>query len=272
MANNLKTWFLAPTWDIAPGSVKLGTIFLEPTPAFIDQQHAKFTPTDEELGALPSETTKDEFTANVEEVKENKGGVFARFLGITPISADLTAETDKSVVEHFSVKKLTSVSGWVPSTELQDRAASHGDVATYLEMWNFRKPVYMITGIRIAEGVKITTLKERGRNIQGWFGLHKDTGTGGESTTTQNEFMKFEGSSPIVFAYQLREIYKIEGGTGGSDYVAKALLQNEIGTEGKTTVVGTEKISDQSIDHLYRYKDIDEIDKSECICVGSTSM
>ncbi|KAH7010847.1 uncharacterized protein B0I36DRAFT_370133 [Microdochium trichocladiopsis] len=276
MSGKVKTWFVAPNWDIAPTSVKLGTVFFEPTPPFIDKAHAKFVPADEDLTDIPDATAKKNFTATADEVKKSKGGIFARFLGTVPVGGEATAQRDKSAVEHYTVKDLASVSGWVPSLELEKKATESSSVAAFLEQWDYEKPVYMITGIRTAESVTVTTLRRRGRSLLGWFGIDLSpvdvpltVGMTAEDSASRNEFVSFEDSSKIVFAYQLREIRVSEGNVTGSDYLTNALLDTAGGAARPrdTTAVGHD-VGDVALAHLYRYATIDEMDGSECVCIS----
>ncbi len=275
MSNRVKTWFLAPSWDLPPDSVQLGSIIWDPKGPHIDKDHALFTPADTDRDILDHSvraTTKTDFEVRVEELKRLKVGLFARCLHSVPLGGEATAEKDKNAEENYKIQAMRT-EWFAPSKALEKKATDAPDVADFLEQADYAVPVYMITGVRIAKGISVTTLRKRGRSLRGWFGIDLSSanvpltvGAGGADEASSSEFAKFQQSSEIVFAYQLRELRVSDGKVVGQDFIDGALLGvGQDANERDTVIVSAQELEASHVDD--GYEGVDEMDGSACICV-----
>jgi hypothetical protein len=67
----------------------------------------------------------------------------------------------------YRIKKLETVY-FYPQPSYIKQCVQLADIKDYLEMANYRQPVYLITGLKIAWGATIST--ERGRDLEGKAG------------------------------------------------------------------------------------------------------
>ena len=273
MSSRVKTWFLAPSWDLPPGSVQLGGVFSDPSGVHIDKGHALFSPQEADIDSEIVASTKTGFKVTVEELKNRKASIFARFLQAVPVGGEATAEQNKNAREHYQVNKMQT-KWFTPTKALEKKAIEAVDVADFLEQSDYEEPEYMIVGVRIAQGMSITTLKKRGSSLRGWFGVDLSAasvplavGAEGADETSHSELVTFKGSSEIVFAYQLREIRVSNGRAVGKDFIEGALLGLERVENRHERTVSTQEVDISSFSDAYKKEAIDELDKSDCICI-----
>ncbi|KAI0541389.1 hypothetical protein GGR58DRAFT_18215 [Xylaria digitata] len=211
-----KTYLLSPSFDYTPdGPLRLGRILtnpLKPSTCINTDSSVSF-PTAMPVNRTIKRDWKDERT-------DRKGGAigiwseFLKFLGITAeISIDCKIETTN--IYHIQALETQSIE---PTKEyIQETVLDHR-VSSYLAEKNYRTPIYMITGIKIAHGANIYSTRTKG--LGGQFRVGGDaTGTGVPITVgplaslrkDQETSSSFNTSSAFVFAYRLREIYYQKG-------------------------------------------------------------
>jgi hypothetical protein len=139
-------------------------------------------------------------------------------------------------------------SQFIPNEEYLQRCIEAAPVRRYLDKSRYRKPIYIITGIKTVTGAKAKSHKSRG--VCGSLGIKVDStvksdgtapiggGTSGptiEGRTENKMGTTWGGSSDFVFAFKVRKL-KVEQRTGtvrdGDDYTTGALLGCEVEKEG----------------------------------------
>lgn len=87
------------------------------------------------------------------------------------------------------------------------------EVDEYLTASRWRKPVYMVTGVKIARGASVTRLKTHSSSVGVQAGLSTDpswvpcnVGLESEMSKHDSQSLSFEKSSDFVFAFRLRKI------------------------------------------------------------------
>ena len=115
------------------------------------------------------------------------------------------------------------------------------EVADFIVGSDFKKPVYMITGVKIARGadVALARSKEGGTHIRaGVDGTPAGAPTAAGSeitiTMTNSEKTSFGESSDLVFAYRLRELYYEKGQVKHKEHKKGALQGIDDGSTGET--------------------------------------
>ncbi|KAJ8120699.1 hypothetical protein ONZ43_g2659 [Nemania bipapillata] len=208
----VKTYFLAPNFDYAPGGpLCLGRILTNP----FDPGTGINTDTPISFPAtMPvNRTVKMDWKA---ETKRQKGvivGVWLEFLKFVGITFELDVDGDfeeKSVydIDALETESIEPTKDYIQQTVLDQRVSSH------IAESGYRKPIYMITGVKIARGATAYLEKRRVSGIQGRVGT--DLLSGGLPVTVgpnmgfrrdRRDLFAFDGGSDFVFAYRLREIY-----------------------------------------------------------------
>ncbi|KAJ5466015.1 hypothetical protein N7530_009802 [Penicillium desertorum] len=180
----------------------------------------------------------------------------------------------------YSFKKLHAV--WFePSGPLLEKSTQSERVLAYLKNKGFKEPVYMITGVKIAEGASAITTSTDGKSHR--FSLGANMTSIGfplsfgpmakrENQKIQNE--AFEDSSPFVFAFRLKEIRLKERGpdiiaqdkTEGALYEA-GMKKNKISVCSQRDEFSTEMLEEFDLE---AHQAIDEDDDGECFAITAS--
>jgi len=159
--------------------------------------------------------------------------------------------------------------------------ASSDAVRRYLEKTRYRKPVYVVTGIKIARGAgaKAKSLRSRALSAETtaevdalvWAGVPVAAGPGVAKVDETRQNVAWEGGSDFVFAYRLSKVM-VDKKTGGvkseRDYTRGTMLglEDAPAANSEDVVLGVVLNSEVSVDEelfsLEKLKDGDE----EVVC------
>jgi hypothetical protein len=216
MANVRKTYFLCPSFDYPPppaGPIQLGSILS--SPFLLDRAlNSKDTIVPVPPGAIFT-TTKSEWKSTLSNGNFGSVGLFAKFLQfVVGIGAEANVEWEKANLSEASVKRLetcyfnpTEVEGYLES------ALKTPKVRHFIEKSRVRKPVYMVTGLKIARGGRINTREAIAQGMT--LGLSLDgialaapieVGPQMEIRTKKTESTSWEGSDDFIFGYRLSKM------------------------------------------------------------------
>ena len=118
-----------------------------------------------------------------------------------------------------------------PSQEYMTRSLELPDVAGFVTATRKRLPVYLVTGIKVAIGAKLSQVESRTKDVKAEMGasdpqgIASAGGSGGyasENTST----MGFDGSTPFVVGIRVRKIWWEKGVRKTSDKVAGPALDD----------------------------------------------
>lgn len=257
MVSRVKTWFLAPSWDLGPDSVELGSIIKYPMGP-IKKEYALYRPSNADIDSTIYITPpKENFSFTIEQSKKRKAGMLALFLEAILLRAG--AENDEQVVENYHAEQLTS-KWFVPSQSFEQKATEAVNVRNFLERTGFKEPVYMITGIRIAKGTTVTTKAIRGRSVAGWGSLDFSPASapakvegGAQDKASEKMVATFTQQAEMVFAYQLRKLQWVKDAAVSDEFVSDdALLElnEDMETMVSTDVDGSRMRGIEATDEL----------------------
>ena len=203
MSNAIKTYFLAPGWDLPVGSVILDPS--RPQRPF----NAAHSPKTE---SIIHTSYKTNFTETIDRSKKRKIGLWAKFLEIFGLGSEISVQYDKDHIDKYSFKRMKT-EWFLPSKDFVEKCVQTPEVTAFLEQTGYRKPVYMITGLKTIEGASVTTVRSKARKLHGRLGFDGTSaavpvsvGPEGEYAASESETATFTNSSPIVFAFQLSRI------------------------------------------------------------------
>jgi len=137
-------------------------------------------------------------------------------IDMLPIQTDLTAEqhTTKSTTWKFDRIDSEIV---VPRLQDVQNAVNREEVVAQInrKMFDFRKRIYMITGVRIARGARLSQQTPRTYGIKARVSVDLAVqaatpitlGPAGHISKTAANSYSFEGSSDFVYAYRVCEIH-----------------------------------------------------------------
>ncbi|KAF6838215.1 hypothetical protein CPLU01_02576 [Colletotrichum plurivorum] len=190
MANREHNFFYAPTWDYPPnGPIKLGNVIPS-----VKKPHRPLSCVSPEDSAL-LKTEKKTVQYTKEKLRSGRFSILTKFLSIFGFGVDVGAEIDNNDEEMFTFDTVETTE-FVPTADYVESAVESANVRRFLQTSRYRKPVYIITGVKIVTGAKANTTKSRGPGIEGKVG--KKVGT------------SWEGSSDFVFAYRVSKVFVSE--------------------------------------------------------------
>ncbi|KAK6524400.1 hypothetical protein TWF281_011308 [Arthrobotrys megalospora] len=236
MANRTKSYFLAPVFDWAPDTLKLGSIV-----------KAKEAPHKYRTEPLTPEChrTVNSYNDSITDNAGLGGGIFGEFLkyifGVGGSAAALASKTEKLevVCEKLETKYFE------PSPEYLRHALTEalkdGVTSDYMisRLFGSRRKMFMITGIKTVEGVKISTVVKKDVELQAGLGLDGTLAAAPLSLGPQFEVRKegvrkttITATGPLIIAYRVTEIVrKIRGNVALKDVSHGALFSGRFDAE-----------------------------------------
>ncbi|KAF6835933.1 hypothetical protein CPLU01_04036 [Colletotrichum plurivorum] len=212
MSSRTPTYLPSPNWDIPADSnvVVLGRLIRNPK----DPQ-SKVPRSSDDPVPPPEvyEGAKTDWQTTVERSRAGCIGLWAKCLQLT---------------RYF-----------LPDEEYLARALEDAGVQAYFHVNNHRKPVYLITGVKIARGASVSTESSVERLAQAevkadatGFGASVEVGPETSWESAARRTVSYGGSSDYIFAYQLTRIKPKKGGRASKSqsYVKGALYEK--GGEG----------------------------------------
>lgn len=270
MSNRVKTYFLVPGWDFPVGSIQLGSVILD----LSYPQRALNSGKPITIDTIIHSSEKSNFKATVDRSKNRKIGLWAQFLDIFGLGSELSVQYDKDQVETYSLKQMRT-DWFLPSKDFAQKSVQAPGVAELLEQMDYKRPVYLITGLKTVEGASVTTVKSKGRKLHAKFGFDGTSvavpvtlGPEGEHISKESETVTFTNSSPIVFAFQLNKVMcKENKGIVQKEYTKGALFgvdegENDLGKDA----FDIEQTWEQG-DSSKAISAVDENDGGVCYCI-----
>jgi hypothetical protein len=237
------TYFLAPNCDFPPdGLIALGSIIVNPkTP----QKSLNYR--NNQRVAVPADDLQESFKDNWEDViksaRHNKVTLWASFLQmILGIGADVSVGLKQGREDFYKFRRLETKYFEPDVAYIEESLKGEGAMA-YILATRCKKPIYMVTGVKIARGASVT-----GKTVKVYEGMLKAgldatmlTGvpvSGGpqiETSSTKEQEVKFDNGSDYVFAYRVVKIQFSKDGNvkGHKDFIKGALFGTDEGTSNK---------------------------------------
>lgn len=179
---------------------------------------------------------KGGFEATRARLKSGVLGLWAQFIGVDGIGAEASISAERSDKDMY---KFASVDTeyFFPSPSYVSECMELSEVQDYLKGYNYKKPVYLITGLKVAKGAsvrlekvtKVLAKAEVGLNNPG--GTNIQAGPRVEGTLENSLVSTFAESSDIVAGIQCLKLYYKTGWLGG-----EKKLKEQLYTSGATFV------------------------------------
>jgi hypothetical protein len=242
------TYFLAPSCDFpADGLIALGSIIVHPKTPQKSLNHRY-----NQRVAVPADDLQESFKDNWEDViktgRHNKGTLWASFLQmILGFGTDVSVGVKQGRDDIYKFRQLETKC-FEPDTAYIENSLKAEGVIAYISATRCKKPVYMVTGVKIARGASVTSKTLKGYEAMIKVGFDGTTLTGVpisggpkfETNNTKEREVKFDNGSDYVFAYRVVKIQLSGDGNvkGHKDYVKGALFGTDEGTNSKKGLVG----------------------------------
>ncbi|KAF8866586.1 hypothetical protein BDZ45DRAFT_277047 [Acephala macrosclerotiorum] len=268
--NKVKTYFLTPGWDFPVGSIQLGSVISDPS--FPHRSLTEDNPVS--IDTKVHSSHKYDFSDTIDKSKSNKFGLWAQFLQVFGLGAEASVSFDRGSIDKYAFKHMRT-EWFLPSKAFAKACLEATNVADFLEQTEYERPVYIITGLKTVEGASVTTVSNKGRGIRAKIGFDGTPaavpvtiGPEADHKKKEADTTSFKKSSPVVFAFQLSEMWCKEG----SDDV---VLKDH--TKGALFGVGEQKELDLEAEVVEGVKQLqdgmkvvavfDEDGDEACICV-----
>jgi hypothetical protein len=175
---------------------------------------------------------KGGFEAMRVQLKSGELGLWAKFIGIDGIGAEASISAERSDNDMY---KFASVDTeyFFPSPAYVSQCMELSDVQDYLKGYNYKKPVYLITGLKVAKGAsvrlekvtKVLAKAEVGLNSPG--GTNIQAGPRVEGTLENSPVFAFTESSDIVVGIQCLKLYYKTSWLGGEKKLKEELYTSD---------------------------------------------
>jgi hypothetical protein len=194
MASHTKTYFLSPNWDFPPsGPIQMGSLIADPTKPSRSLNRGSIIP-------IPAtshlHSTKKDFKLSSSELHSGRIGIWATFSQVVGMAGDLSYEQKKDSSEVYHCASLET-DHFVPGDKYIFDSLQNEEVKAYISASWWKKPVYMITGLKIAKGFKVTTSERQHRGGNGKAGVD---GAAAGAPVPVGRF--------LLLLFSLREIYR----------------------------------------------------------------
>ncbi|KAF3910649.1 hypothetical protein ABW21_db0205587 [Orbilia brochopaga] len=226
MASTRKSYLLAPSWDLRPSEVALGNAI-----ASVRFPERLLSNKD-----LPAEIDTEIYT---EEAKDCKGevtdgnklsvGLFATFLQVVTFGGELSYSTMSSSKIEYSCESMET-RRFTASPDFIAKVAADPAVKTHLKMGGMGAKVFVVTGVKTAKGVTITTTEEAEKDKTIHVGAEipaTQITVGPKATLNATKYQTHTKTidGPIVFAFQVDKLRVSRKGVATSKgYTVGALL------------------------------------------------
>ncbi|KAE9374914.1 hypothetical protein N431DRAFT_557113 [Stipitochalara longipes BDJ] len=227
MSNHKKTWIIVRGCQYQPGgTISLGQLLVKPF-----EPSLPLLPDGPLL--LPTATVERTRQTSVEISSLNSlGGSFQAWTSIDklPVKSDLVAKHHTSASVTWKFDQL-DCEVMVPRLADVQSAINRDEVIAQInrKRLDFRRRLYMITGVRVARGARLQQQNEKassggakvGVSLAGLTALPVKFGPGANLSRAASDNYSFETASDFVFAYRVCEIHY------GKDVYAKPYNKGE---------------------------------------------
>jgi hypothetical protein len=177
----------------------------------------------------PHEITK--FTRTLGELRSVEGSIWAKIFGPDGPGGKLSFLRKRTDNETLTVESLLT-RYFIPTEEYMKKALETPGVAIFVGVTQREVPVYLITGLKVAVGAKLSKTRTKSTHAAGEAsGTDPHTGTSaGASAAYKGDgtaVAGFDGSKPFVLGFRVRKIWwRRDGVRQTSDSVAGSVLED----------------------------------------------
>ena len=253
MSSTRKSYYLAPSWDIRPEEVTLGSVVAN---FRVPQRTLSAPDLPSNIDSLILPPLRESPCSGIARQSSKWNvGLFATFLQAIPLGGELSFSSSSTTDVEYSCA-LIETRRFTPSLQYIAKAAEDEGVKHHLKTGGFGTKAFVITGIKVAHEVGIATAesKESTTTMQivvdtpiaqltaGPKGTHESTGLQQHTRTI---------SGPIVFAFQVEKLrLSRKGKVKNEAYIKGAMLGQRKSDADDSVIecVGGSLDEDESVD------------------------
>ncbi|KAL9485049.1 hypothetical protein ACSS6W_003838 [Trichoderma asperelloides] len=230
MANTQNLFFYAPTWDYPPdGPIKLGNVITSVKKP--ERPLHRVPPTDSDIFS----TKKTNVKHAQDESQNEKFSILVKFFHLFGLDVQVSVGRQTSDQRKFSFKSIETRQ-FIPTLSYIQTCVENSNVRRFLEMSRYRKPVYVITGLKIVFGDEASMVTSHSvqdspvvqiGGIIPQVGPIRLNGLGSGNSIATKTVTEWESSDNFVFAFRVSKV--LVGKTTGhviseGDYRRGAML------------------------------------------------
>jgi hypothetical protein len=233
MASMCKTYFLSPSWNIKPSEVALGSVIANfSSPG--KKLSADSLLSEIDSGIYTDEETECSGTALVE--RRWSAGLFSTFLSVITVGGDVSYSSRSASEVKYSCQRMET-KRFTPSSAYIAKVANDDAVKAHLKLGGLGTKAFIVTGIKVVEGVTITTTEDTEKHTTAKVGVDvpgANLRIGPQFTTgpviRQTHTRTIMG--PIIFAFEVERLRVTRKGHATSkQFVDGAMLTLNDGAE-----------------------------------------
>jgi len=220
------TYHLPPNFSTSPppdGPFHLGTILKD----FEHKENMAPLNQDERVDIETNiySDHKGEFTATRSQLRSGEFGLWAKIMGIQGVGAEANISAVRNDTDTYSFESLDT-EYFYPTKSYVSSCVALSDVEDYLEGHRYKKSVYLVTGLKVAKGVKVKVDKSssvEGRISAGFKTPEGMTAVGPRAgAKLENKpVFEFTESSDIVVGIQCLRLFHCKTKWFGSETTLK---------------------------------------------------
>lgn len=205
-----KTYHVCPDFDVPPpptGPIRLGHIIRTLTDPCNALNTDDRVPIDKDYLSF-----KDGFKATRTQLREGKLGMWAQVLEGVGVGSEVSYKLERNASDEYTFDRVETVF-FIPSDEYYSKSIAAPGVQRYLKNMRYRKPVYMITGMKIVRGGRMKSSGSTGGEtvVKLGFdgkpaGVPVTVGPDVEVSARTGQSDSFDASTDFVFALRLRKL------------------------------------------------------------------
>ncbi|MCJ1443063.1 MAG: hypothetical protein MMC23_003560 [Stictis urceolatum] len=227
-----KSYFLCPHYDypLPPDSpIFLGSIISKPS---LPESSLNSTARPSIASAIYS-SHKTNWELVRTRAFEGRLGIWAEFLQLSGLGGDLGGEISRNSERGWKFERMDT-EFFNPSAEMIEQQVASQTVQRYIVGGRFKRPVYMITGLKMVHGAKVGEKNSKGHGGNAKIGADL-TATGApvtvgpdvEYSVEKGQEVSFDGGSDFVFAYRLTRIKYKRKNLVSEEYTKAALFSSD---------------------------------------------
>ncbi|KAH8688037.1 hypothetical protein GQ44DRAFT_780865 [Phaeosphaeriaceae sp. PMI808] len=271
MAAAPKNWILTDSQGWEPGKdLSLGQVLwqpFDPASGLIPVREISKPPTDSII-----RTNQKAVEIQSNDVRYASLKTWAGFRGFIMAQMGIHASRsgDSSARSTWTIDELEEET-FIPSMQYVREVMRAGDVPLKAEWWKLRRRIFLVTGVRIGRGAKMTvdqtnsTAGALGGNVSAWDPTQSTSVSGGveaKMSSNTSQFKSVRSMSDFVYAYRLHEInYRlwiskksftdgggaaVEGGDNNGDREKEMVTEEPSGFELES--IDLEPVDDEAVE------------------------
>ncbi|CAM1505660.1 Fc.00g112970.m01.CDS01, partial [Cosmosporella sp. VM-42] len=211
----IATYHLPPNFSTPPppeGPFCLGTVLR----SFDVKPNARPLNYEEDRLPIPDaevyRSRKEGLRATRSKLKSGELGVWAQFLGVEGIGGEISLSAERSGDDVYSFES-EETQYFYPRPSYISKTIELPDVQDYIRGNNYKVPVFLITGLKVAKGVSVEMSRGKIFEAKADVGINNPGGVGVEIgpragfTSESNTALSFKASSDIVVGIQCLKLY-----------------------------------------------------------------